>query len=183
MTHQLEKTWHEFADQLRAFIRRRMADDAEAEDVLQDVFLKLLRQPGKAPSPEKLPGWLFRVARNAIIDRHRTRKTKVPVSDSLPGEEAERRELDGLCGAFHRMIHSLPEPYREAIVLAEIDGMSQVALAKRLGISVSGAKSRVQRGRVMLRQLLLECCRFEFDQRGGLAGCEPHRQTDCAECG
>jgi hypothetical protein len=66
-------------------------------------------------------------------------------------------------------------------MLAEIEGVPQVAMAGRLGISVSGAKSRVQRGRAMLRKLLLECCQFPFDRRGGLAGCQPRRHMDCAE--
>jgi RNA polymerase sigma-70 factor (ECF subfamily) len=183
MTQALEKIWIEFADQLRAFIRRRMADDAEAEDILQDVFLKLARRRDQLPAPEKLPGWIFLLARNAIIDRYRTRKTNVPVPETLALEgSATSGELEGLCAAFRRMIRNLPEPYREAIVLAEIEGVPQVEMARRLGISASGAKSRVQRGRRLLKEMLLACCQFEFDRRGGLANCEPHGKSGCVEC-
>lgn len=184
MTHALEKIWHDFAAQLRAFIRRRVADDAEAEDVLQDVFLKLARREDDLPAPEKLPGWIFLIARNAIIDRHRTRKKTEPVSESLVAEsKATRAEVDGLCGAFRRMIHELPAPFREAIELVELEGVPQTELARRLGISVSGAKSRVQRARRMLKQMLTDCCRFEFDRRGGVADCQPRAKSGCAECG
>ncbi len=184
MTHTLENIWHDFAGQLRAFIRRRVADDAEAEDILQDVFLKIARRADALPAPEKLPGWIFLIARNAIIDRHRTRKTTVPVPESLVLEtDASSGELDGLCVAFHRMIRNLPEPFREAIVSTELEGVPQVELAKRLGLSVSGAKSRVQRARLMLKQSLLDCCRFEFDRRGGVADCEPRGKSRCPECG
>jgi RNA polymerase sigma-70 factor (ECF subfamily) len=79
------------------------------------------------------------------------------------------------------MIHSLPGPYREAILLTELEGLSQVELARRLNISVSGAKSRVQRGRQQLKEMLLDCCEFETDRRGRVYGCTP-RGEPCAEC-
>jgi RNA polymerase sigma-70 factor, ECF subfamily len=184
MTHALEKIWHDFAGRLRVFIRRRVADDAEAEDILQDIFLKLARRPDDLPAPEKLPGWIFLIARNAIIDRHRTRRPTTPLPESLALEaEVSPAEHNGLSAAFRRMIRNLPEPFREAIMLTELEGVPQVELAKQLGISVSGAKSRVQRARRMLKEMLLDCCQFEFDRRGGVAGCEPRQKSRCAECG
>jgi len=182
MNSTLEHIWNELAGKLREFIRRRVADDAEAEDILQDVLLKVARRPDELPAPEKLQGWLFLIARNTIIDRHRTRRETVAVPETLPIEaEAAPEELDGLKSSFRRMIHSLPGPYREAILLTEIEGLSQVELAQRLGISVSGAKSRVQRGRQQLKEMLLDCCEFEFDRRGRVFDCTPRGQ-DCPEC-
>jgi RNA polymerase sigma-70 factor, ECF subfamily len=85
--------------------------------------------------------------------------------------------------AFRRMIYSLPERYREALVLTEFDGLTQQELADRLNISLSGAKSRVQRGRAQLKQMLNECCTFEFDRRGKAIDCTPRVKADCQECG
>lgn len=76
----------------------------------------------------------------------------------------------------------LPDPYRDAIVLTQFEGLSQKELADRFGISASGAKSRVQRGRAVLKALLLECCQFEFDRRGSVIDCTPRQKTKCAEC-
>jgi RNA polymerase sigma-70 factor (ECF subfamily) len=183
MTHALEQIWNELADKLREFIRRRVSNDAEAEDILQDVFLKLARRAEELPGPAKLQGWVFLITRNAIIDHYRTRKETVAVPETLEAEvEAAPEEAEGLSTSLRRMIHGLPEPYREAILLTEIEGVSQVELAKRLGISVSGAKSRVQRGRQMLKKMLVDCCQFEFDRRGGINECTP-RGNDCPECG
>jgi RNA polymerase sigma-70 factor (ECF subfamily) len=81
------------------------------------------------------------------------------------------------------MIYSLPAPYREALLLTEFDGLTQQQLAARVGISLSGAKSRVQRGREQLKQMLHECCSFEFDRRGKVIGCEPRTAASCLECG
>jgi RNA polymerase sigma-70 factor (ECF subfamily) len=182
MNPTLEQIWNELAAKLREFIRRRVSDAAEAEDILQDVFLKLAKRADELPEPAKLQGWVFLIARNAVIDHYRTRKETVAVPETLESDAAVApEELEGLKTSFRRMIHSLPGQYREAILLTEIEGLSQVDLAKRLGISVSGAKSRVQRGRQQLKEMLLECCEFEFDRRGRVFDCTP-RGTDCPEC-
>jgi RNA polymerase sigma-70 factor, ECF subfamily len=184
MTATLEHIWHEFAAKLGRFIRARVADPATAEDLLQDVFVKIQKRLGQLEDPAKLEGWIYLIARNAIIDHYRTRRETVEVPDTLPAEpEESNAEVEELKAAFRRMIYHLPEPYREAVVLTELNGLTQPALAARLGISLSGAKSRVQRGRAQLRQMLDECCTFEFDRRGKVIDCEPRRKSPCTECG
>ncbi len=183
MTPTVENIWDEFAVKLGQFIRARVTDPATAEDILQDVFVKIQGNLDHVQEPGKLQSWIYLIARNAIIDYYRTRKQTTELPQSLPAEPpADDGEMEGLKAAFRRMIFNLPEPYREAIVLTELEGLTQKALAERLGISVSGAKSRVQRGRDQLKQMLLDCCRFEFDRRGGIIECEPHANTGCEEC-
>ena len=168
----LESIWNEFGAKLGQFIRTRVADPATGEDLLQDVFVKLQTRLDEFQDPAKLQGWLFLVARNAIIDYYRTRKktseqvASLPVD--LPENSTEMKELEGV---FHRLINSLPEPYREALVLAEFEDLTGKELAKRLGISVSGAKSRVQRGREQLKQMLLDYCHSEFSRIEGSQPC------------
>lgn len=184
MNATLEQIWHEFAGKLGQFIRARVADPATAEDILQDVFVKIQARLGQLKDPAKLQSWIYLITRNAIIDHYRTRKETVEVPESLAAEEEpQTHETDELKVAFLRMIYSLPEPYREALVLTEFDGLTQQQLAGRLGISLSGAKSRVQRGRQQLKQMLTECCTFEFDRRGKVIDCAPRGKTECAECG
>ena len=184
MTPTLENIWHEFAARLGQFIRARVADPATAEDILHDVFVKIQGRLDSLEDPTKLQSWLYLIARNAIIDHYRTRKETTEVSETLPAELPENDvEMEGLKAAFRRMIYSLPEPYRDALVLTEFEGLTQKELAERLGISLSGAKSRVQRGREQLKQMLNECCTFEFDRRGKVIGCEPRADGSCQECG
>jgi RNA polymerase sigma-70 factor (ECF subfamily) len=184
MTATLEHIWHEFADRLRQFIRRRVGDPHTVEDLLQDVFVKIQGRLDQLPDPAKLESWIYLIARNAIIDHYRTRKETVEVPDTLPAEpDAQDGDVEELKAAFRRMIFSLPEPYREALVLTEFDGLTQQQLAGRLGISLSGAKSRVQRGRAQLKQMLHECCTFEFDRRGRVIDCTPRAKAGCDECG
>jgi RNA polymerase sigma-70 factor, ECF subfamily len=185
MNATLEHIWREFAGKLGQFIRSRVADPATAEDILQDVFVKIQKRLGTLQDSAKLEGWIYLVARNAVIDHYRTRKETVEVPESLPIEpdthDEELEELEELKAAFLRMIYSLPDRYRDALVLTEFDGLTQQELADRLGLSLSGAKSRIQRGRARLKEMLDECCTFEFDRRGKVIGCEPRSNSACNE--
>lgn len=184
MNPTLEHIWHEFAEKLGLFIRARVSDPALAEDILQDVFVKIQQRLDQLQDPAKLQSWIYLIARNAVIDHYRTRKQTVEVPDTLTEEpRADDPEIDGLMAAFRRMIYSLPEPYRDALVLTELEGLTQKELAERLEISLSGAKSRVQRGRERLKEMLNECCTFEFDRRGRMLECQPRPQGGCQECG
>jgi len=175
-TPTIESIWTEFAARLGQFIQARVSDPPAAEDILQDVFVKFQRQFHTFRDVQKIRGWLLLVARNAVIDHYRKRKTTTELPDSLPAEAQENvTEMNELKMAFHRIIDSLPEPYREALVLTEFEGMSQKELAKRLGISLSGAKSRVQRAREQLKGMLLDYCHREFGHAIGWQACPKGR--------
>jgi RNA polymerase sigma-70 factor, ECF subfamily len=183
MSATVEHIWHEFAEKLGQFIRARVSDPATAEDILQDVFVKIQRRLGQLQDPDKLQSWIYLIARNAVIDHYRTRKETVEVPETLPAQPAEDDpEIEGLKASFRRMIYSLPEPYRDALVLTELQGLTQKEMAERLGVSLSGAKSRVQRGREQLKEMLHECCTFEFDRRGRVLECQPRPHGGCQEC-
>ena len=180
----LETAWTDVASKLRGYIRTRVRDHAAAEDILQDVFLKAHRRVAQLKSPEKLEGWLFLIARNAVSDYYRKSKRHEELSADL-ATEAQEPEFENACqlrAAFRRMIEELPAPYGEALTLTEFEGLTQKQLAERLGVSLSGAKSRVQRGREKLKKALLDCCQFEFDRRGQIIDCSP-KGDDCCDRG
>jgi len=182
-TPTLESIWVEFAARLGRFIRARVADPATAEDILQDVFVKIQSRLDHLKTPAHLQSWLYLIARNAIVDRYRRSRTTSPLPDSLLAEPPkESPEVCELKDALRQMIEGLPEVYREAIVRTEFEGLSQKELAARLGITLSGAKSRVQRAREQLKRMLLGCCQFEFDRRGGIIDCQPRVKDGCQDC-
>ena len=166
-----EEVWNGFSSRLRGYIAARSRNQHDAEDILQEVFVKVHRQLTTLEDDRHLASWLFRVTHNTIIDHYR-RRVPVPTDqepevgddDDLP--VAERQ----LAPFLAVLIDDLPEPYREALALSELGGISQVELADRLGLSVSGAKSRVQRGRAMLREQLLQCCAVATDCRARVMG-------------
>ena len=163
----IEELWHEHRAELLGFLRQRVGDAELAEDLLQGVFVKA--QAGLPGGQVERPrAWLFRVARNSVIDHYRTRRVGEPLPDDLP-ETRDGAEVDpgiGLERCVRPLIDRLPAGYREAVLLADIDGLPLATVAERLGLSLSGAKSRVRRGRALLERCFLDCCQVEIDRRG-----------------
>jgi len=178
-----EDVWETFHAPLQQFIRRRVSNDATAEDLLQDVFLNIHQHVDMLRDVKKLESWIYQVTRNAIIDYYRsTRATTtleapeaLQLSEELPDEDV----ITELFPSVRAMVMSLPEQDRQALILTEYRGLTQKELAERLGLSLSGAKSRVQRARMKLKQQLLACCHFELDRRGHVIDYQP-RCTCCS---
>ncbi len=178
------EVWERFSGDLRQFIFRRVANSQDAEDLLQDVFLKIHTRIHTLRDEERLAAWVYRIARNKITDYYRKNELLVELPDFLPevpddndGEDAIAQLSVGL----QDMIATMPEIYRQPLILSEIKGEKQAEVAVQLGLSLSGAKSRIQRGRNLLKQSLLDCCHFEYDRRGGVIDYYP-KQECCAQC-
>ncbi len=178
-----EKIWYEYHARLRSFIKSKVIDDTATDDTLQNVFLKMHTGLASLQDKTKLKSWLYQIARNAIIDYFRSRKPTVEVPEWLPQPETDSGEkvAQELSKCLQPMIQLLPENYREAIILSELHGLTQKEVAQVQGISISGAKSRVQRGRVLLKNMLAECCRLEFDHSGRLCDYE-RKDGACNTC-
>lgn len=190
---QEESLWQDYRMQLVRFVRRRVEDGDTAEDIVHDVLVRAFRRRGSLRSEDKFEQWLYQITRNAVIDHYRARKpTDAIPADLVAADEAgSRNARQELASCMAPLIDSLPDHYREALVLSEIQGLTQQETASRLGLSLSGAKSRVQRGRRLLEERILDCCRLEFDGRGSLVDYEsrrdcaaeaPRERADCGGC-
>src|SRR5687768_4310742 len=166
--------WESLQRRLRNYLRNRVHADA-VDDVLQDVLLKLHVHAAKAPGDERSQlAWALSVARNAAIDYHRVRRPPVALDvDAVSNSETRASASSELAGCLPHMVRLLPELYREAVQLADLQGWPQHRVAAELGVSTSGAKSRVQRGRQQLASMLAQCCNVERDVRGGVRDFEP----------
>ena len=176
----VEPLYTELHDDLLAFFRRRVESPEVAEDLAQDTFLKLLGRLEKGDSVANVQAYLFRLARNILIDHYRRRKESSPPPE-LP-DDTEERERDeetrrDIAGWMRRFISYLPSPYRETLLLSEIRELRYAEIASQLGVTVGTVKSRVHRGRELLHQRLITCCRFLYDARGRVVDYEPHRWT------
>lgn len=186
-----EQVWEAYHVPLRQFIRAQMRDEQQADDILQEVFLKVHTYLDTVRAPEQVGNWLYQVARHVITDQYRLqqRKATIPLSDELaerlamPEEAAENEAVQRLLPSLPPLVQRLPRLFRQALLLTEVEGLTQKALAEQLGLSFSGAKSRVQRARAHLRKLL-SCCHFAFDRRGHIIGYTPYGEG-CASgaCG
>jgi RNA polymerase sigma-70 factor (ECF subfamily) len=175
-------------DRLHAFILARVRDPHLAQDLTQDTLFKAGRALITA-RVENLDGWLFRIARNTVTDHFRSSRDQVEWQESAHGDATSQNPTTGeeeeelrqeLAKYVRQVVEQLPEPYGEALRMAQYEGLSQREIAARLGISLSCAKSRVQRARAEVRRIVEECCRVATDPYGQVTECERRLPTQCA---
>jgi RNA polymerase sigma-70 factor (ECF subfamily) len=180
--------WEDFHGRLRSFVSRRVKQPADAEDVVQEIFLHIHRNLSTVKNEARLPAWIFKIARNAIVDyfRKNARPMEGLAEDFDLPAPTEQPEIDysalkELAHCLEPMIEALPESYQHAIRLTELRGVAQSEAAKQTGLSVSGMKTRVQRGRRKLKTMLLQCCEIELDNRRGVVAYQ-WRSAGCCPC-
>jgi len=181
----VETVWRDLHAPLLGFIARRVPDRYSAEDILQEVMLRLHRHSSEIKNASAVGGWIHEITRNAITDHYRraaVRRERPVGSDTdldrpavapvalEPGPDELRGEL---AACLSPLLAQLPTIYRDALQLTDLDGLTQADAAARVGVSTSGMKTRVQRARTQLKQLLLRCCEIELDRRGGIINYRP----------
>jgi RNA polymerase sigma-70 factor, ECF subfamily len=178
--------WNEFAAQLRRFIANRIRNDSDTEDLLQEVFIKIHRNIHQLEDQTKLHAWVYQITRNTITDYYRHRETTTSsdsseIPDHLMQDEPTEEVETEVATWLKPMIEDLSDKYREALLLTDIQGLTQAELAAQLNLSLSGAKSRVQRAREKLKEKMLKCCHLEFDRLGRVVDWES-REQECRYC-
>jgi RNA polymerase sigma-70 factor (ECF subfamily) len=179
---ELEGDWAETLERLTAFVAARVGDRETAADITQDVIVRSIAS-GALSQVDNPTAWLYRSARNAVIDHYRTRRAHVtddalhnwPALDTSAEPNDATREL---AHCLRPLLEQLPEAARDALLSVDLGGVTHRQAAETLGISVSGMKSRVQRARNDLKQLLEQCCAVEVDTRGAVADYQPN-STGC----
>jgi RNA polymerase sigma-70 factor (ECF subfamily) len=177
--------WHDVSNRLRPFIAKRVAA-TEVDDVMQDVFVRMQRGLSALRDDERFTSWLFQIARSSIAEHGRSRARHPLVASDVPDEPAVVNEDDrvaarSLSSCVAVFVAQLASPYREAVTLVELEGLTAREAADMIGISVSGMKSRVQRGRRQLREMFEACCEIALDARGKVTEFSPRKQ--CPACG
>jgi RNA polymerase sigma-70 factor, ECF subfamily len=187
-----DAVWREYRAQLFGFVLRRVSDAAAAEDIVHDVLVRAYAKRDTLRNEGRFEPWLFQITRNALVDYYRSHRPTEPLPDDLADghEPPDRLAMQELAKCMQPLVDTLPDHYRDALSLSELQGLTQRETAQRLGLTLSGAKSRVQRARRMLEAKLLECCRIEVDSRGTIVdyekanGCAPGGQgaSNCDRC-
>lgn len=171
-------SWNEIHTQLFHFIASRVKDRDVAADITQDVFVKVQTRTHQLRNTEKITSWIFQIARHTITDHFRNATKKLDVTEM--NWESDTHELnDCVAYCLNKLIKQLPASYREALELTELHNVSQTDLAKRLNISYSGAKSRVQRARQLLKEKMNALYAIKTDAYGNVIACEDRQPCDC----
>lgn len=169
----LMQAWHQNEGELRGWMRRRLGSPADAEDALQDLFLKALRHREKFCELINARAWLFEVARNALADRLRVSRDMVELPEDLAAPNEDTAPVDSLVGCLPRVLSELAPDDREAITLCDLGGMPQEEYARMKGLSLPGAKSRIQRARKRLRERMTTGCKVSRDALGQVSDFVP----------
>lgn len=163
----LMAAWSVCEAELLGYLRHRIRCIEDAEEVLQEVFIKAMRQGAQFCGIDNPRAWLFQVARNILVDRFRHAHEHVSLPDDIPAVLLDEvSPVDALSQCLPRVLSELSNEDRLAIRFCDIEQNSQQALAELLGISLPGAKSRIQRARHRLREQLICACQVTFDDKG-----------------
>lgn len=169
----LTTAWSAHEAELHNWARRRLRNAAEADDLMQDLFLKALRQGERFCSVNNARAWLFEVARNTLADRLRVARDTVELPEDLPAPLEDTDTVDNLTACLPRVLSELSPEDREAITLCDLEGMAQAEFAAAKGLSLSAAKSRIQRARQRLKQRMTEGCQVQMDDAGRVSDFVP----------
>lgn len=178
----MEEVWLKLENGLRAYIMSKVHNESVASDLLQELFIRIHANIDRLKDRTKIQPWIYQICRNLIIDHFRgIKKEQGRVLPTLEMEYEDRDEdfMSETLDDMIKMMADLPPEYCEALCLTELEGLNQKEFAERIGMSYSGAKSRVQRARKMLKDLLMNCCHYEFDKYGTVIGIYP---ANCCCC-
>ena len=176
-----ERQWQQHRTRLRRYVAARVGDNTRVDDIVQDTLIRALAALNALRSPSSFEPWLYRIAARVIADHFRSLKPSEALSDNLTAAQPVDDPVAELATCLQPLIDELPETYRTALMLSEIEGLPQKHVAQHLGISLSGAKSRVQRGRRLLRDRVLACCEIEAD-RSGIVDYRPRDRVCMRAC-
>jgi RNA polymerase sigma-70 factor (ECF subfamily) len=173
--------WDGLRTDLWNYFRKRVRDDHAADDLLQETFLRVHRRLAEGMEAERISAWVYGIARNVLVDHYRAngRPTSELADDSAEPEPDGTPDVQAeAAGWLEGFVARLPDTYREAVTLSELNGLPHAAVAEQLGLSVTAVKSRVRRGRALVKRDLEDCCRFELDRRGNVLDYE-RRNGEC----
>ena len=176
-----EELWLQLGNRLKAFILSKIHDETIAEDILQEVFIKIHSKIDSLKDDTKIQPWIYQITRNLIVDYFRSvKKDKQKLPYLLESEEDTPNEfMEETLRDMVKMMDELPPEYCEALCLTELGEMSQKEYAEKAGISYSGAKARVQRAKKKLKDNLMKCCHYQFDRYGTVIDILP---VNCCCC-
>lgn len=169
----LNEVIQEFYNYLKSYILKNVQDKALAEDIVQDVMVKLINTHRDAKEIKNIKAWLFKVSKNAIYDSFKKNNLTFELQKDWDISEDANADFSIVLTEDYviPMIEMLPEKYAVPLLLADIEKTPHKTIAAQLNMSLSATKMRIQRARIKLRELFVECCTLEYDKNGAVINC------------
>lgn len=172
--------WNSYSSDLKQFIISKVRNEALADDILQDTFIKIHMNLGTVKDLSKIKAWVFQIGRNTTLDFFKKNQATFDFEVAIPLEEsteATHSELDCLQG----ILSNLPKKYRTPIFLSDVKGLKQKEVAAQLRLPLPTVKSQIQRGRKLIAEGFMDCCGYVMNDEGKLIG-EIQAKEDCKVC-
>lgn len=183
--NEIRLIWDRFRYELLNFIKTKVNDEYKAEDILQEIFIKLYKNIDQLDDPDKLKPWLYKITNNTIIDYYRKRKDTAVQIEELEGvpeyQEESSNMNEEILTCLKSFLYELPDKYRDPLVMYEFKGMKHKDISEELNISMSGSKTRIQRAREKLKEALCQCCNIEFDAYGNIIDYKKKESYQCPD--
>lgn len=173
--------WNLFSKPLRGYLRKGTGDDFATDDLLQEVFIRVHQKSATLADASTMRSWIYTIARNVLMDYYRNNKITQVVSMPDDFEQATEETKADMKFCIHPFIEQLSDPYRSTLRRTELEGIKHQVIAIEEGVSLSAIKTRVQRGREMIRNMFVACCHFTINKQGKLTG-EHQDPAQCSIC-
>ncbi|MEQ9618979.1 MAG: RNA polymerase sigma factor SigZ [Deltaproteobacteria bacterium] len=183
-TPETAQVWEEFSGNIRSHLLRKLRRKDDADDLMQEIFIKIHTHIECLRDKKKLTSWIYTIVENTLNDYYRKNRydSEFDESRAATKDSAEENPLPCITQCLNVFIDRLPMKYREPLMLSDLEGKKQKEIARRMGLSYSGLKSRVQRGRRMIKDMFIECCKLSFDEKG-VINKEYQGMENCKICG
>jgi RNA polymerase sigma-70 factor, ECF subfamily len=169
------ESWRAHESELRNYLQHRLADSHLAEDLLQDVFVKAMRQGSGFCELDNQRAWLYQVARNALVDYQRLHRETVELPEDIPQATEQTDPVVTLSACVGRVLSELAVEDREIIEQCDLNGVKQQEYARTHNLTLAAVKSRLLRARQRMRATLSTNCQVQFDEQGRVESYVPRK--------
>ncbi len=176
MEAHFDQLWHTFSKELGKYIQSKVNNRHDAEDILQDVYVKIFRNLDKVEKKTAIRSWLYTITKNTIIDFYKKKKDHLvtperilEIEDAFTEESFDDGNMNKeVADCLDQMIFDIPDKYREVCDLYERKNLKHSEIADKLGISTSASKVRLSRAKAKIKENILKCCDLELDAYGNI---------------
>lgn len=162
----LMTAWQQHEHEVYGWLLKQSGSPMDADDLLQETFLRAILQQDKFCAIKNARAWLFEVARHLVIDRSRRQRPIFQLNDELVIQQSELDTVDSLAGCLPRVLEKLAQADRDILRLCDLGEMRQADYAAKYGLTLAATKSRLLRARKRLRQQLSLDCQVRLDKTG-----------------
>ncbi|MBK5261357.1 MAG: sigma-70 family RNA polymerase sigma factor [Peptostreptococcaceae bacterium] len=182
--YDFDELWNEFNQKLLKYFNAKVNNTQDAEDILQDVFIKIFSSIERLESQSAIKPWIYKITKNTIIDFCKKKKSISVAPETLYEIEDEKEDVDNMNDDISKcigaMIFALPDKYQSVYDMYENKNLKHKEIAEALDISVSSSKVRLKRAKDMFKDELIKCCDFEVDNYGNII--DYHSKGKCKYC-